>query len=106
MPSHPHFHAHRLNLSDRGLNTLLYRYEPPLHAVRVRSRRPETYIVPDSQEGIHQFIRVVSAMDLNDDLQFPFYVIYQEQWPGALQFNVRVQGILAGGCLEPFGDWT
>lgn len=100
------FSAHDLVHKDRGVNTLLHRYDPPLQAVRVRVRRPETEIVPDSQQGINHFLQVISALDVEDNLHYPFYVIYSEKWPVPMHFNVRVQGILAGGCLDPFGDWS
>lgn len=64
------------------------------------------HVVPDFQRDINQFLQVISAMDVVDDLDFPFHVIYKAKWPAPMQFNVRVQGIFAGGCLDPFGDWT
>lgn len=98
--------ADHLVYKDRGVNTLLHRYDPPLQVVRIRARRPETGIVPDSQQGINHFIQVISALDIEDNLHYPFYVIYSEKWPVPMHFNVRVQGIMAAGCLDPFGDFS
>ncbi|EIM85261.1 uncharacterized protein STEHIDRAFT_111872 [Stereum hirsutum FP-91666 SS1] len=101
--SNPPFSLYEI-VRHHGLNTLLHQYDPPLRAVLVRNRNPATHIVPDSEVNIHQFLQVVSALDSVHDLPFPFHVVYRSQLPLPMQFNVPVQGIVAGACLDPFGE--
>ncbi|EIM87309.1 uncharacterized protein STEHIDRAFT_156290 [Stereum hirsutum FP-91666 SS1] len=90
----------------RGLCTLLRRYDPPLRVVQVRARHPERRTVPDTSIGINHFIRVISALDDVDELEYPFHVVYSSLHPVPMQFNMRVQGVFIDGDLTPYGNWA